>query len=271
MKAKLLRNLRNPVTVKEHGAWAILLIPMLSGVLQAKIFSFPALLLSMSITAFFLSYRPYEIWHAAKPGALNALKKENALFWLIAYAGIGAVTGLWLLVIVQLWRLLLLGVAAALLFGIATAIGERKKLSQLREILGIAALTLGAPAMYLVCTGELSPEAMKLWIGNTLFFMSSSFFVHLKISEMASGKNDFARKEHRNNVIENIAYQTALLLLLFVLYKNYIISAYALLAFLPMIIHCLGGSRKTYGTINFKKIGILFSVYSLYFGILAAL
>jgi hypothetical protein len=268
---RLLRFLKNPVPVKEHGAWAILLIPMFSGAMQARAFSVGAFLLFISAFFLFLAYHPFEISRQYQANGVAADKAANACFWLLVYAFIGCNCGASLIFLYHRYYLLPFGMVAAFLFLASVAAQKRKKLSQTRELLGIFALSLGAPAMFYVITGEINFSVAKLWLINVLFFLSASFFVHLKISEKSAAKCAGNAVTYRETFRRNLFYQSSLLLLLVSGYVYNVISLPVVLAYLPMVLHCLGSARREPGILNFKKTGLIFTAYSVCFGILISL
>ncbi len=70
----------------------------------------------------------------------------------------------------------------------AIAVIKGKHKSRVNEIIGFAAICLAAPLAYGATTGSLSPEAMAMWILNTLFFSSAVYTIKLRRKKTAAFK-----------------------------------------------------------------------------------
>lgn len=78
-------------------------------------------------------------------------------------------------------------VAFALIFDVIAVI-KRKHKSILNELVIFAAICLSTPLAYAATTGNLSVEAMTIWILNTLFFGSAIFTIKLRRKKTSSLK-----------------------------------------------------------------------------------
>jgi hypothetical protein len=267
---RLLRNLKTPIGVKEHGAWAIVFIPLCTGALLARVFTFNALLLLIAELFFFLAYRPVELLVQLRKNRSAHEKRLHAWFWAALYSLVALIAA-GILLVNGRYYLLAFGGVTALLFGIGMQLQKKNRLSQSRELLGILGLSLGAPAMLYSITGEVLIAGWRLWILNALFFFSSSFFIHLKLSEKNRGDDAVMSPAYLKQFRLNIVYQSSLLLGLIVLSVSHLLTLWGLLAFLPMLWHCLSAARVSAGKADFKKTGIIFLAYSLFFGALISL
>lgn len=68
----------------------------------------------------------------------------------------------------------------------AIAVIKGKHKSRLNEIIGFAAICLAAPLAYGATTGNLSWEAMAMWVINTLFFSSAVYTIKLRRKKTAA-------------------------------------------------------------------------------------
>ncbi|MEK9138167.1 MAG: YwiC-like family protein, partial [Bacteroidota bacterium] len=98
-------NIPQPIIPKEHGAWAVLFVPMLvAGSITGK-FSLDLLLLACSALGVFMSYVPvHVILRNTFVGKQPAEKLHQAWFWAVVYLLVGAAfmvpllfQGFWLL------------------------------------------------------------------------------------------------------------------------------------------------------------------------------
>jgi hypothetical protein len=150
----------------------------------------PALLLSLTLVGAFLAR------HAADL-ALRPRQRSQALPWLRAYGAFAAAAGAWLLAITPSWRLLLVAAAAGVLYLVHLALRRtRSRLDRTvwGELVGVAALCLGAPAARVVGGGALDGGAWALWALCWLFFGSSIFHVR-GLLEAARVRGGFGRPE----------------------------------------------------------------------------
>ena len=87
--------------------------------------------------------------------------------------------------LVWVWRLkwiaALGGVALTLLVWNAAQVARREERSMFTEILGIAGLTLTAPASYYAGSLDWTPTTMWLWLLNALYFVGSVFYVRMRV------------------------------------------------------------------------------------------
>jgi len=178
--------MRSFVLPREHGAWGILLIPLVSGGwigYEAGARIAPLLLFAVAALALFCLRTPAEIWLETSPlRAQTAAEKRTVLLSIGVYASLAA-TALFVLI----WReraalLLVLGAAVAALF---VAQGILKKLSRrnrmLAQLVGALGLTSTAAGAYYVVTGNLDATAMVVWGLNWLFAANQIHFVQLRI------------------------------------------------------------------------------------------
>jgi len=178
--------MRSFVLPREHGAWGILLIPLVSGGwigYEGGARIAPLLLFAVAALALFCLRTPAEIWLETSPlRAQTAAEKRTVLLSIGVYASLAA-TALFVLI----WReraalLLVLGAAVAALF---VAQGILKKLSRrnrmLAQLVGALGLTSTAAGAYYVVTGNLDATAMVVWGLNWLFAANQIHFVQLRI------------------------------------------------------------------------------------------
>ena len=190
---------------REHGAWGLLLVPMVTGAgvaLRQSSNFFPVLLLLTAALSLFWLRTPLESLLGIS--AIRAETKEErravlsfvAIIGTVALAALGAL--LWAGRNPLLW---LIGIAAGVAF-VGQALlklmwrqpprlsreGEaprsRKTQSRLRmlsEIVGTIGLTSSAPAAYYVITGKFGTTAWMLWLANLIFAGNQIHYVQIRI------------------------------------------------------------------------------------------
>lgn len=176
---------------REHGAWGILLVPLLCSAMVASNWKPPLFLFVVCALAFFLlcgsleGHRPRNRWKALLA----------PIHLLLAAAGFGA--GALLIAFHQRYELLWLGLVAAGLYGIQRWLLRRhgqeraEKRSLPAELVGAALLTLTAPAAWIAARGSLLAKppgtnwdnlvAVKVWLLNLLFFIGGILYVKYRV------------------------------------------------------------------------------------------
>lgn len=162
---------------REHGAWAIVLAPLLIGFFAAPAFSPAAAgLFSLGTLAAFLMRAPLQ--------ALLARRTDRqALRWLALY-GASALAGFFpLIALLGRGHLLFFAVpAGATLAANLAANRSGRRFDALNEAAGVMALCLTAPAAYYAASGALDAHAWTLWLLCSLFFLGPIF--HIKMAAL---------------------------------------------------------------------------------------
>ena len=191
---------------REHGAWGLLLVPMITGAGVAfhhasQIFSL-ILLLTAALALFWLR-TPLENLLGTSAMRAQTIEESHTLrSFIVLLAGIAALALaalLWAGRNPELWPL---GGAVAFAFIAQAAIrklgttwrrhrpsreseAERPRstysLRMLSEMIGAIGLTASAPAAYYVVTGEFTATAWMLWLANVLFAGDQIHYVQLRI------------------------------------------------------------------------------------------
>lgn len=171
---------------REHGAWGILLVPLVTGATAALVRGgalLPVLLFLPASISLFCLRTPVE---AALGTAAQRIDTPVERRWVMAaIAGYAAVASLTLAAL--LWNgnhpgLLRLGAIAAASFG-AQALLRRlgRATRMLSQIVGLVGLTSTATGAYYVSTGRLGSTAWMIWAANWLFAANQVHMVQLRI------------------------------------------------------------------------------------------
>ncbi len=159
---------------REHGAWALLIAPILVGLLGAPAFSpLAAGLFVLGALAAFLLRAPLQAL-LARPNDRRALR------WLALYAALTAGSFFPLIVLLGCWKLIFFAVPAGLLLAANLAANKSgRRFSAFNEAAGVLGLCLGAPAAFYAASFNLGPEAWSLGILCAAFFMGPIFHVKM--------------------------------------------------------------------------------------------
>ena len=244
---------------REHGAWAMLCVPLVTGVLVAWSFPLRVLLFGISATLLFIARESSASWWRSHR---RGERRTEALERVIIYLGLGGLLIAPLLFIDRLYLLVPLGLAALLLLAInAEQASKRVDRTIFGEVLAIAGLTMTAPAAHYVALGEWHPVAFWLWLLSALYFVSSVFYVRLRVNLINS-----RRQAERKIAWRRCAsYHAFLLLSLFLLTASDRLSLFALAAFAPALTRASWSLIKPIGQLNLKRLGMLEIVYSVVF------
>jgi hypothetical protein len=189
--------LGSPPVPNDHGAYAMLLVPMLLGFILGTIHgtaanaSLPAswlrlfifTLFAVSLISIFFASEPVSVIFRPRAGTAT---RRRAWLWLGIYLLAAGLAGAPLLFVWKLWELgwfLLPAVALMLLFLMAVKLRKQRSLGV--RLLGIIGLTLSAPAAYYVAsgtgtgigTGSLDATGWGLWAASAVYFVGTLFNV----------------------------------------------------------------------------------------------
>ncbi|HXU35219.1 MAG TPA: YwiC-like family protein [Blastocatellia bacterium] len=244
---------------REHGAWAMLYVPLVVGALVALSLSFRLLLLTLSVTLVFTAR-----------GALVALLRsrsrgrtdQHARRLTFAYLGLAALLGAPLVFLSRLYWLVPLSMATAILLTVnarKAVRGEDRTVAG--EMVAIAGLTLTAPAAYYVSAGVLNATAIWLWMLCALYFASSVFYVKLRVNTLNVRKEEARRQSWKRCAVYHICLFVALVVL--ALTGN--LSLFAVAAFMPVLVRSFWYLAKPVRQNNLQQVGWLEMIYSIVF------
>ena len=171
---------------REHGAWGLLLVPMITGAgvaFRQASHIFPLILLLTAALALFWLRTPLESLLGTSAMRAQTLEESHtlrsAIVLLAGVAGVALAALLWAGRNPDLWPL---GGAVAVAF-IAQAVLKKlgRRTRMLSEMVGTIGLTASAPAAYYVITGEFNTTAWMLWLANILFAGDQIHYVQLRL------------------------------------------------------------------------------------------
>lgn len=260
-------SLLKPIITREHGSWAILLIPLFSGVSVAGSWTAATALLTLSSLGIFMSSVPLQSLIRESLGERRNREKTSASkFWALFYLGLGIVTAVPLL-LQGLWGLIPIGLLAALFFVMNILLVRKYDKTAASDFVAMLGLTLTAPAASYVVTETLDARAGLLWLVHVLFFGSSMVYVHMKIRGIGVRKERFSWPEKlsigRANVLYHVVMLAAVVLVMSVVRH----PEFAGLAFFPMILHAIYGTVTLSNRVRVKQLGLLLLGQSIFFGL----
>ena len=257
-----------PMMTKEHGSWAVLLIPMALAIGRTGVWNSDSLVFIAAAFFAFLGYLPVQTLLRDRFGIPQGPTKMTAakLWASLFVAASGSLTAL--LVLKGYVMLVAFGAFAILYFLGNFFLMLRFQKSVASDLVGMAGLTLGAPALWYVQAGTIGAEALSLYVLSFLFFGCSVVYVHLKIRVVEMRRDDLSAREKLSAARLNIVYHLAVIAIVVALAVWQWTPAMTVIAFVPMTIHALYGTYKLSHRVRFKRLGFLLLAHSVLFAIL---
>lgn len=250
---------------KEHGAWAMLYVPMVAGALVAGEFNLRVVWLFFSTSFLFIARESLLAWWRARH---RGQAQPQAFKTLFIYTAMAGVCGAPLVLVYKLyWLMPMAAATAGLLFYNAVQATRREDRTIAGEVMAILGMTLTAPATYYAARGAWAAEALWLWALCALYFTSSVFYVKLRVHWLNRRKQEQRRQSWWRCAI----YHTCLLAVLVTIAATGNLSLLVLVAFAPVLGRSFWHLAKPAERINLKRIGVTEIVYSLVFLIFVTL
>ena len=171
---------------REHGAWGLLLVPMVTGAgvaFRESNHIVPFVLLLVATLALFWLRTPVEsLLGISAMRAQTAEERRTvatviAILTAVAALALGAL--LWAGQNPYLW--LLGSIAGAAFVGQAFLKKLGRGARMVSEMVGTIGLTASGPAAYYVITGKFGPMAWMVWVANLIFAGDQIHYVQLRI------------------------------------------------------------------------------------------
>lgn len=255
---------------REHGAWGILLVSLITGSVIgfSSITDVSTLLwLAVAVVAAFCLRTPIENSLPASPFRARGVAERR---WVIVAASIYAITSAFAVTMLIRGGLLSLlgklGLAAAGFFVLQAALKWSGRAGRLPgEVIGVLGLTLAAAAGWAVATGGLGRQAWAVWVLNGLFAADQIIYVQLRIRGVRAAKV----ASRSGNRILLLAAEVFIALLLMAGAHVGFIPWLALLAFVPIFVRgSVWSLGRDHGRLQIHRLGKSELFYSILFGFL---
>ncbi len=246
-------------TPKQHGAWAMFIIPSLLVMGVVQNIDFVSVGVFLGYIVVFLSYQPATDF--VRYFRKNAQIDFPLLFWIFILGGTGSALVIAPIVYYSKWQALFFGGVVVFALNIHLWLTLKKEhMSVFGELFGIAGLTASAPLMFIYLQGNLDTTGWLLWYVSYLYFGGSVFYVKLAV---------YPKKESdQRTKLENklLLYNGIILVSLCGLIFFTGLSIWILSAFIPFIIKSIN-SVYTKNPIKQKprRIGIKELIHATYF------
>ncbi|MDO8692452.1 MAG: YwiC-like family protein [Dehalococcoidia bacterium] len=256
-----------PPLPREHGAWAMLLIPLVVGLAVAGSWGLEGPLFLGACLALYAARQPITML-AKGSNDTGASQRGTPLTWLAVYLVLALAFGVPLLYPLGRWLLL----PWAAVFAAFTAFHlflRRRHLDRTPagEFITTAGLALTAPGAYLVARG-FEPTAVYLWALTTLYSGASVFYVRMKMRHRGLRRPAANLGERVAFGKANIVYGSLLVAVVAVLTLLGQAPPLVPLAFLPLLVKVVFGVLAGGPHVDIKKVGWAEVVHSIAFTIL---
>jgi hypothetical protein len=257
------------VIPREHGAWGLLLIPLVTGACAGLAVARNWMSLAeftVAALALFWMRTPVESALGTSPVRPQSASETNWL--LLAIAALGSVA--MVSIAALLWNgadrgLLLLGAAAAVAF-VAQALLKRlgRSARMPAQMIGSLGLTATAPAAWYVVTGQLDARAFGLWLANWIFAGNQIHFVQLRIHSARAASIREKLQRGRWFFLGQLAMIAALLFA----WRVHLLPGLALVAFLPLLVRGFLWLKTGAQPLAVKRLGWTELAHGVAFGLL---
>jgi hypothetical protein len=257
------------VVPREHGAWGMLLIPLVTGAAAGRLAGgqvAPVLLLTTLVLALFWLRTPAESWLGTS--AVRAQTQEERQ--LVRRVSLPLATIVAVSLSALFWHgqnreLIGIGMIAGVAFAAQVLLKKMGRGTRMAaEVAGALALTATAPAAYCAATGRLDSRAWALWLANWLFAADQIHFVWLRIR----GARAAGWSQKFSVGWSFLAGQTLLGGLLALACHFRWLPELALLAFVPILFRGFAWFAKKPQPVVVRRLGWTEFSHALVFGVL---
>jgi hypothetical protein len=245
---------------REHGAWAMLMMPYILGTLVAGWGGLPSFLVLASVLMLFAAGRPLEAALRAGGG--------YAVVPLALYLVVGGAAGVALLVAYQRWMLLLMAAAAGAVLGAQLLLrGRRLDRSWPARLVSIAALSATGPAAYYAATTSLDIRALAVWVMPLLYSGASVFYVRLYYRTPPKQQVD-GRRQAEGRMVGYLAVAVTMMAILALVGW---LPPLGVIVMIPVAVKVAAAWRKRESRPSLRRIGMAEMGHSTLFVVLATI
>ena len=257
------------VVPREHGAWGLLLVPLVTGACAGLGVAhnwLPLAQFTVAALALFWVRTPVENALGASPMRAQSAAETNRLLLAIALLGSVAMV----CIAALLWDgndrgLLALGAAAASAF-IAQALVKKlgRSARMASQMIGAIGLTATAPAAWYVLTGQLDGRALGLWLANWMFAGNQIHYVQLRIHAARA----VTVREKLQRGCWFFLGQLAMVAALVLSWRAHLLPSLALAAFAPLLVRGFLWFNSGAQPLAVKRLGWTELAHGVIFGLL---
>jgi len=260
---------RSFVLPREHGAWGILLVPLVTGATVGLLRGgalFPVLLFLLASISLFCLRTPVEAVVGTSAQRIGTpAERRLVMVAVVSYAAVASIA-----LAVLLWdgsnpRLLLLGAIAASSFGAQALLRKLGRATRLAsQMVGLVGLTSTSAGAYYVSTGRLGTTAWMIWAANWLFAANQVHMVQLRIHN--AKVVGFSQRLARG--WKFLAGEILTVMLLVVFFYLRLLPKMSVIAFHPMLLRGAAWFFKKPRPLRIHRLGWMELGFGLIFGVM---
>ncbi|NOY76414.1 MAG: YwiC-like family protein [Calditrichaeota bacterium] len=163
----------------EYGAWAMWIVPFLTGAQAAHVWNLKTVLWFLFLTLFYVLKNPFMEWAVKNPSVLRMHPERRSMILISSAFPLLVLGGsVWFFLESDVRSAIFVGGLAGFL-GLIYIILDMKKRgrSLFGQWIGVFLLTLAAPVTSLVLGGVFSRWVIAVWLVNSLYFAHSIYTV----------------------------------------------------------------------------------------------
>jgi YwiC-like protein len=256
------------VIPREHGAWGMLLVPLVTGAVVAARSSINGGGLTLFVVAamsLFWLRTPLEAWLGTSPIKAQSVRERKLVLRTIVGIAALAVASIAALLWTGNYGLIAIGAVAGLAFAaqdVVKKLGRKGRMPA--QVIGAIGLTSTAAGAYYVATGRIDRTAIALWLANWLFAGDQIHFVQLRIHSSRLGT--FEEKVQQG--LPFLIAQVALIAIALGACRFGLLPAAAVAAFLPVLLRGTLWFLRKLRPLDVHKLGFTELGQALLFGAL---
>jgi hypothetical protein len=253
---------------REHGAWGLLFIPLVTGAaigIHTLASGLSVLLFAVIALSLFWLRTPVESCIGAGP--LRAQTADEIRAVMAAIAALGSISAVCLTAL--FWTghrgLFVLGPIAAAAVVVQAGLKKMgRRYYMAAQIIGALGLTATAPGAYYVTTGRLGRTALALWFANWVFAGNQIHFVQTRIHSARL----FDGGEKVRKGLTFFIGQVFMVLALAMAWKIELLPTLAMFAFVPALIRGFLWFLPGHKPLQVKRLGWTELAHGISFGLL---
>ena len=255
---------------REHGAWGILLVSLITGAavgLSSAANLVPLLWLTLGAIAAFCLRTPVENSMPRSPFRPRSRAEWQWVMMAAAvYVFIGVFAGIMLWMDGAVRLIWLPALAACVLFAIQAALKRFGRAWRMpSEVLAAFGMTLAAAIGYLVASGRYGDLAIGVWLLNGLFATNQILYVQFRISETRDARSSSSGVRKRIFLLSEAVTAAAIL----AGSVTGLLPLLALLSFVPLLVRgALWSFRTTPAPLRIHRLGKTELAHAIVFGLL---
>lgn len=255
---------------REHGTWAMLIVPWAVGCGVAGRFGLNEALLLAAMVAFFLAQSQLMTWWRLGRSPDHTAWPVRRLPWLIVVLGLtGLIASVPLLLSPRRPGLLWLAAAGIVLALAALALVRRRRERAMPgQLLAALGLALSAPAGWYVATGALDRVAIALWGLAAAYFVGAVCHVRLLIDARAKKKALAAGRGRLAFSCTTLGAEFGLVLVAAGALQLGGLSLAALAGFVPLLLQLAVDVARLHEPAPLRRVGMLAAGSSILFALL---